>query len=335
MTKQVLNRGAIANDGTGDTLRTASLKINQNFTEIYTKLGDGNVLSPNVDIDSTGIIFEGSSVNGNTTSLVVAEPTGTNTVTIPDHTGTLVLDTATQTLTNKTFTSPIVSSLSIKDADSSHQYNLTVQNLSANRNINLPLLGDSDTFVFNSHAATLSNKTLQAPTINNPIIYPQIRDSSGNELLVFGKNASAVNYVKIENASTGNPAIVEAAGEANSSLSLKGTGNGGVKVDSRLVLKTAGISASSGNISTTEPVTRYAGSVEATYSMLNGITSQNGELKYIVNDATSSVDLHINPTSSNIAGVDSVTISPNGSLTLLWFSPQWFVVGTEKATVSP
>ena len=41
MTRQVLNRGTIANDGTGDTLRTASLKIEQNFQEIYNKLGDG------------------------------------------------------------------------------------------------------------------------------------------------------------------------------------------------------------------------------------------------------------------------------------------------------
>ena len=46
MTRQVLNRGTIANDGTGDTLRSATLKIQQNFEEIYAKLGDGNVLMP-------------------------------------------------------------------------------------------------------------------------------------------------------------------------------------------------------------------------------------------------------------------------------------------------
>ena len=41
MTRQILNRGTIANDGTGDTLRTAALKIEQNFQELYNKLGDG------------------------------------------------------------------------------------------------------------------------------------------------------------------------------------------------------------------------------------------------------------------------------------------------------
>ena len=36
MTKQVINVGSAANDGTGDTLRAASQKINANFTEVYT-----------------------------------------------------------------------------------------------------------------------------------------------------------------------------------------------------------------------------------------------------------------------------------------------------------
>jgi hypothetical protein len=35
MAKQTINVGAAANDGTGDTLRAASIKINSNFTEVY------------------------------------------------------------------------------------------------------------------------------------------------------------------------------------------------------------------------------------------------------------------------------------------------------------
>jgi hypothetical protein len=35
MAKQVINVGSIANDGTGDTLRTGAQKINSNFTELY------------------------------------------------------------------------------------------------------------------------------------------------------------------------------------------------------------------------------------------------------------------------------------------------------------
>ena len=39
MGKSVINNGSSANDGTGDTLRAAATKINNNFTEIYAVLG--------------------------------------------------------------------------------------------------------------------------------------------------------------------------------------------------------------------------------------------------------------------------------------------------------
>lgn len=38
MTQQVINVGTVANDGTGDPLRTAFIKVNANFAEIYTFL---------------------------------------------------------------------------------------------------------------------------------------------------------------------------------------------------------------------------------------------------------------------------------------------------------
>ena len=40
MTKQTINVGAAANTGTGDSLRQGAGKINNNFNEIYTKLGN-------------------------------------------------------------------------------------------------------------------------------------------------------------------------------------------------------------------------------------------------------------------------------------------------------
>ena len=36
MAKQVINIGTTANDGTGDPLRSAFDKVNDNFTELYT-----------------------------------------------------------------------------------------------------------------------------------------------------------------------------------------------------------------------------------------------------------------------------------------------------------
>jgi predicted NAD/FAD-binding protein len=42
MARQNLNTGSTANDGTGDTLRTAGTKINENFIELYSQLGGGD-----------------------------------------------------------------------------------------------------------------------------------------------------------------------------------------------------------------------------------------------------------------------------------------------------
>ena len=50
MAKQVINIGALANDGTGDTLRAAFDKVNDNFTEAYNL--DINQLS---NVDTTGV----------------------------------------------------------------------------------------------------------------------------------------------------------------------------------------------------------------------------------------------------------------------------------------
>ena len=45
MAKETVGLGTLANDGTGDTLRSGGTKINSNFSEIYTAFGDGSSLS--------------------------------------------------------------------------------------------------------------------------------------------------------------------------------------------------------------------------------------------------------------------------------------------------
>ena len=50
MAKQSVGIGSAANDGTGDPLRTAFDKINDNTDELYTLLCDGTTLSISGDI---------------------------------------------------------------------------------------------------------------------------------------------------------------------------------------------------------------------------------------------------------------------------------------------
>lgn len=45
MTRQLINTGILPNDGQGDSLRTAGGKMNNNFEELYTALGNGTTLT--------------------------------------------------------------------------------------------------------------------------------------------------------------------------------------------------------------------------------------------------------------------------------------------------
>lgn len=61
-----------------------------------------------VGVDAS-IVFEGSTADAFETTLTVVDPTQDNTITLPNTTGTVAILTATQTMTNKTLTSPIIS----------------------------------------------------------------------------------------------------------------------------------------------------------------------------------------------------------------------------------
>ena len=56
MARQTINIGSTANDGTGDPLRTAFDKINDNFAELYGSDDDSNTLAGNLDINGWNIV---------------------------------------------------------------------------------------------------------------------------------------------------------------------------------------------------------------------------------------------------------------------------------------
>tara|TARA_E500000178_G_scaffold229668_1_gene226288 strand:- start:2433 stop:2966 length:534 start_codon:yes stop_codon:yes gene_type:complete len=63
--KQQINIGAAANDGTGDPLRNAMDKTNDNFNEVYTLFGNGTTLSVSGDasVSSGSLTIANDSVN--------------------------------------------------------------------------------------------------------------------------------------------------------------------------------------------------------------------------------------------------------------------------------
>lgn len=79
MVQQVINIGAAANDGSGDPLRTAFDKINDNFSELYSKGPAG----ANFDLSDNDIVATNS--NGG----INLVPLGTGKVTAEDDSFTI------------------------------------------------------------------------------------------------------------------------------------------------------------------------------------------------------------------------------------------------------
>jgi len=67
-----------------------------------------NPVISGTNVDAS-IVFEGATPDAFETTLTVTDPTQDNTITLPNTTGTVVIATAVQTLTNKTLTSPTIS----------------------------------------------------------------------------------------------------------------------------------------------------------------------------------------------------------------------------------
>jgi hypothetical protein len=149
-TRQILQNGTTANDGTGDTLRSASDKINQNFRELFLKFGDSVQATSALSFDSDGrVVFDGGSYN---TILGANTPSSSNKyVNLPNASGTIVLKDTVDVLSNKTLTDPIVSTfhdsnsvdiISFNGISNASHY-LEVRNGDSVDGVNLCVHGDS------------------------------------------------------------------------------------------------------------------------------------------------------------------------------------------------
>jgi len=122
------------------------------------------------------ITFEGATDDGFETTLQAVDPTADRTVSLPNATTTLVGTDTTDTLTNKTLTSPIVSGLTISDSSiviegataNEFETTLTVTDPTADRTITLP--DATTTLVGRDTTDTLTNKTLTSPKINEDVV---------------------------------------------------------------------------------------------------------------------------------------------------------------------
>ena len=133
-------------------------------------------------IFETKIVFEGATDDAYETTLVVTDPTADRTITLPNLTGTVSLLDATETLTNKTLTSPTINAGTLSGAftgtadltglvlsgasplvfegatANAYETTLAVTDPTADRTLTLP--NATDTLVGKATTDTLTNKSV-------------------------------------------------------------------------------------------------------------------------------------------------------------------------------
>lgn len=333
MAKSVIANGTTANDGTGDTLRSAATKINSNFSEIYTMLGgDSTALTSRISFGDGNVTFEGATADSHETTLIFTDPTVDRQIVFPNASGNILLDSSTNTLTNKTLTSPVLTTPQINDTSANHQYVVAVSELAADRTVTLPLLTGADEFTFNAHAQTLTNKTLTTPTINAPTITGLsgggiLKDSAGNEVLELTKTASAVNHVNITNNATNNNPKISAKGtDTNVDIEIEGQGTGGILLNSPEILKQETVSAN-GALSVVLPYSEITKGTAGAYSLADGVV---GQVKYISVSGAGTATI----TPANFGAGTTLALQQNETGTLVFDGTNWQVLATYGGAVA-
>ena len=310
MTRQNIGIGSAANDGNGDTLRTAGTKINANFAEVYALLGGGDSsnLSTQITLENDAVTFEGTSDNNFETRLKVTNPTQDNIITLPDSTGTVTLDNTIQTLTNKTLTAPTIS---------------TITNTGT-----LTLPTSTDTLVGRATTDTLTNKTLTSPTINTPQIGTSINDTTGNEVIKITATGSAVNELTIANgASTTGPTLSATGGGTNLNIIMTPKGTGSVELN-KAAFSSSTITANGAASTAATLIIGNKGS-QLDVSLADGTTV--GEYKIFTNKGAGA--MHVTPT--NFAQGTKFVLAQFDGCTCIWDGTNWFLVGNQgEVTVS-
>ena len=244
-TSSAVNQLDVTNAATGNPPEVSATGSDSNISLKITPKGTGQVvLDGNVGIESglidlknggsvSAVRFYCESSNAHYAAIVAPAHSafsGNVTLTLPSTTSTVVGDTAAQTLTNKTLTSPVlntgVSGTAVLDEDNLASDSAT--QLATQQSIKAYVDSSMTSAVTASSTTTLTNKTLTAPVFVDAGF---IADANGNEQVVFQTTASAVNALEVTNSATGDSIIVGAFGsDSNVDIDITPKGTGEVNI---------------------------------------------------------------------------------------------------------
>ena len=343
MAYQSIGLGSSANDGTGDDLRTGGDKINDNFVELYTKLGNGSTLSDLTFPTGTDTIV-GRATTDTLTNKTLTSPTITTGIvatSLDMNGGELILDADADTSitadTDDTIHFKIAGNdritmstglIDIKNdgvqsairmyCESSNQHYAALtapahSDFAGNITITMP--STTDTLVGRATTDTLTNKTLTSPVITTP----QINDTSANHQYVF--------------------AVSELAADRTVTLPLLGGNDEFVFKDHAVTMtnKTMGAMfgtvqalSGAGAVDITSLITQVTTTGADALTLANGA---NGQLKIITMVADGG-DGTLTPTT--FANGSTITFNDVGDSAILVYNTTggWAVVGSTGVTIA-
>ena len=325
MAREIINTGTLANDGTGDTLRTAGTKINNNFQTLFALIGGDSAV---IGGETTKLTDSGLDIlhAAGTTKIGAGTVTGEISIDFPATAGTVSLIEAVETLKGKTINmanndiggflgSSVIVSTAGGLLDSATHKSIPTGNF----------VGDSDT-------QTLLNKTLTTPVLQRSRVHTWLGDSGNNPMLQFSAQtyANTRQRVRVEStaaAGTGPKLSTFAPSDTNANFTINSKGSGAVVID-KVAVSAESVSAS-GTVSTSGSNYILNGS---SLSMNLGNGSVVGEVKIFTNINASNAT--INQVSSNFSQGSTITLEQYETVQVMWHSSLWHVIGGYGYAVS-
>jgi hypothetical protein len=280
MAKQTINIGATANDGSGDPLRTAFDKINDNFTEVYTVSGAGA---------GNNLAFSGNSV--------ISEDSSGDIILDPNGTGRVIVATATELR----FTDHVDNAIGYVDADGDMQFKSTltfngtdliapsakVSDLTSGRVVHVSTSGaliDSSNFTFVGGLLTVADLILD----DISIIDNNITSNTSNTNIVLLPNGTGVVEVR-SNLTTSGTITIEGLASLDGGIDVDGVftvenATGNIDTTGTLI---AGFHANRDTVSTSLTLDTGSGVNSVVYgpiTIANGVTftiANNSKLKIL------------------------------------------------------
>lgn len=197
MAKQTVNIGAAPNDGTGDPIRDAFNKVNQNFDEVYSSYSATGAIS----IGNSSV----NSVVSNTGGFITSTNTTVNTSTVANTTVIRIGNTTANATVNSTVISIVGSStlgtasintISIAMGNSTVNSSLTQNTLSINASA---VIGGA---IVNTTAMYLGNSTVNWTANSSRITIREANVSTNTFTIGSGSTGSSVGSSNFANGYT-------------------------------------------------------------------------------------------------------------------------------------